>query len=98
MARPSCLRSPLLSNYRNCADSNASKTCALNSQNGNASEQAAAQRPGTFQMKAMINAHTGIMCVTLPVFDREKPMKGTKAARVSILNAEVLHVLAIVGA
>ena len=54
-----------------------------NTSNGNASEQAAAQAPGTFMMKAMINTSTGIMCVTLPVFDCEKPMKGTKAARVS---------------
>ena len=41
-------------------------------------------------MKAMINAMTGIMCVTLPIFDREKPMKGTKAARVRFLHAKDL--------
>ena len=58
----------------------------------------AAQTPGTFKMKAMINALTGIMCVTLPVFDRQRPMKGTKAARVSIAHAEVVHALAMVDA
>ena len=41
---------------------------------------------GTFILNVVVNESTSVTCVKLPSYDEANPMKGTKAARESILK------------
>ena len=51
---------------------------------------AAAQTPGVWVVDLVVNVKTSVTCVGLPFFDPERPLRGTKPARVRGLRTTVV--------
>ena len=54
------------------------------------SPQAATKLPGVWLVDCVVNVKTSVTCVGLPFFDPERPLRGTKPARVRGLRTTVV--------